>query len=160
MEKRYEQESHEKGIRNGNLHRNNSFSPMTGKHWKNMTTCFVNKTVKKRALSYIAGENANWYHLSGGKFVNTQHNYIVFVFLFLTFLGASMVAQIVKRLSAVRETQVQSLGQEDPLREGNSNPLQYSCLENSMDRGVWRTTAHGVAKSQTGLSTHTQQKQE
>ena len=69
--------------------------------------------------------------------------HIVFVFLFLTFLGASMVAQIVKRLSAVRETQVQSLGQEDPLREGNSNPLQYSCLENSMDRGAWKSTVHG-----------------
>ena len=29
---------------------------------------------------------------------------------------------------------------------GNSNPLQYSCLENSMDRGAWWATAHGVAK--------------
>ena len=33
--------------------------------------------------------------------------------------------------------------------EGNSNPLQYSCLENSMDRGAWWGTAHGVTKSQT-----------
>ena len=32
---------------------------------------------------------------------------------------------------------------------GNSNPLQYSCLENSMDRGAWRATVLGVAKSQT-----------
>ena len=31
--------------------------------------------------------------------------------------------------------------------EGNGNPLQYSCLENSMDRGVWWTTVHGVSKS-------------
>ena len=31
--------------------------------------------------------------------------------------------------------------------EGNGNPLQYSCLENSMDRGVWRATVHGVTKS-------------
>jgi len=30
--------------------------------------------------------------------------------------------------------------------EGNSNPFQYSCLENSMDRGVWRATDHGVTK--------------
>ena len=30
--------------------------------------------------------------------------------------------------------------------EGNGNPLQYSCLENSMDRGAWWTTVHGVAK--------------
>ena len=35
---------------------------------------------------------------------------------------------------------------------GNSNPLQYSCLENPMDGGAWRATVHGVAKSQTWLS--------
>ena len=34
----------------------------------------------------------------------------------------------------------------------NGNPLQYSCLENCMNRGAWRTTVHGVAKSQTRLS--------
>ena len=34
-------------------------------------------------------------------------------------------------------------------RGGNGNPLQYSCLENSMDRGAWQTTVHEVAKSQT-----------
>ena len=39
--------------------------------------------------------------------------------------------------------------------ERNGNPLQYSCLGNSTDRGVWRATVHGVAKSQTQLSTHT-----
>ena len=33
--------------------------------------------------------------------------------------------------------------------EGNGYPLQYSCLENPMDRGAWRATVHGVAKSQT-----------
>ena len=36
--------------------------------------------------------------------------------------------------------------------EGNSNPLQYSCLENSMDRGGWWATVHEVAKNQTWLS--------
>ena len=36
--------------------------------------------------------------------------------------------------------------------EGNGNPLQYSCLENSMDRGTWWATVLGVAKSQTRLS--------
>ena len=100
-------------------------------------------------------------------------------------------------LSAMRETQVWSLGLEDPLEkgmathfgilawriprtegpdglksmgsqrvrhdwvynsffeEGNSNLLQYSCLENSMDIGAWKATVHGVAKSQTQLSMHT-----
>ena len=38
--------------------------------------------------------------------------------------------------------------------EGNGNPLQYSCLVNSMDRGAWWATVHGVAKSHTQLSTH------
>ena len=36
--------------------------------------------------------------------------------------------------------------------EGNGNPLQYSCLENPMDRGAWQATVHGVAKSQIQLS--------
>ena len=36
--------------------------------------------------------------------------------------------------------------------EGNGNPLQYSCLENSMDRRGWQATVHGVTKSQTQLS--------
>ena len=34
-------------------------------------------------------------------------------------------------------------------REGNGNPLQYSCLENIMGRGTWWATDHGVAKSRT-----------
>ena len=38
------------------------------------------------------------------------------------------------------------------LGEGNGNPLQYSCLEKSTDRGAWWATVHGVAKSQTQLS--------
>ena len=38
---------------------------------------------------------------------------------------------------------------------GTGNPLQYSCLENFMDRGAWRATVHGVAKSQTRLSDFT-----
>ena len=36
--------------------------------------------------------------------------------------------------------------------EGNDNPLQYSCLENFMDRGAWQAIAHGVAKSQIQLN--------
>ena len=34
---------------------------------------------------------------------------------------------------------------------GHGNPLQYSCLENPMNRGAWQATVHGVAKSQTRL---------
>ena len=39
--------------------------------------------------------------------------------------------------------------------EGNSNPLQYSCLENPIDGGAWEAAVHGVAKSQTRLSDFT-----
>ena len=35
---------------------------------------------------------------------------------------------------------------------GNGNPFQYFCLENTMDRGAWQATVHGVTKSQTQLS--------
>ena len=42
---------------------------------------------------------------------------------------------------------IQELGRS--LEGGHGNPLQYSCLENPMDRGAWRATAYGVTKSQT-----------
>ena len=58
----------------------------------------------------------------------------------------ALVAQTVKNLPAMLETWVPSLGLEDPPGEVNSNPLHYSCLENSMERGAWRAVAHGVAK--------------
>ena len=50
---------------------------------------------------------------------------------------ASLVAQMVKNLPAMQETWVQSLDQKDPLEKEMANPLQYSCLENSMDREAW-----------------------
>ena len=59
----------------------------------------------------------------------------------------SLVAQTIKNLPAVQEAQVQYLGWEDSPEEGNGNPLQYSCPENSMDKGAWQATVHGVAES-------------
>ena len=53
---------------------------------------------------------------------------------------------MVKNLPAMQEMRVQSLGQGRSPGEGNWNPLQYSCLENSMDRGVWWTTVYEVTK--------------
>ena len=41
--------------------------------------------------------------------------------------------------------------------EGNGKPLQYSCLENSMDSGAWWTIVHGVKNSQSRVNTHMQQ---
>ena len=54
----------------------------------------------------------------------------------------------------MQEMLVQSLGWES-LREGNGNPLQHSCLGNSMDRGAWWAIVHGIAKSRMRLGTHT-----
>ena len=74
-------------------------------------------------------------------------------------LGASLGDQTVKNLPKMQETQVWSVDQEDPPRGGHGNPLQYSYLENLMDRGGWWATVHGVAKTRIQLSdperTHT-----
>ena len=53
---------------------------------------------------------------------------------------------VVKNLPAMQETRVRSLGWEDSPGEGNDNPIQYSCLRNPLNRGVWQGTIHGVAK--------------
>ena len=57
----------------------------------------------------------------------------------------SLVAQLVKNSPNVGDLgSVPGLGRFPG--EGNSNPLQYSCLENPMDRGAWRATVHEVTK--------------
>ena len=63
----------------------------------------------------------------------------------------SLMAQMVKNLSAKQETWVRSgLGRSSG--EGNGTLLQSSCLENPMDRGAWMFTVHRVAKSWTRLN--------
>ena len=62
------------------------------------------------------------------------------------------MAQIVKNLPAMPGTRVLSLGWGRSSGEGNGNPLQYSCLKNSMDRRAWQASVHRVEKSRTCLS--------
>ena len=82
----------------------------------------------------------------------------IFLFVYLSiwlcwvFTGASQVALVVNSLPAdagfsgsIPESERSSLG-------GHGNPLQYSWLENPMDRGAWWVTVHGVTKSWTQLS--------
>ena len=62
------------------------------------------------------------------------------------------MAQMVKNLFASAGDAGLIPGLRSPLGEGNGTPLQYSCLENPIDRGAWWAIAHGIAKSQTQLS--------
>ena len=57
------------------------------------------------------------------------------------------MAQMVKNLPEMQENWLQSLGHEDHLEKEMATPLQYSCLENPVDRGLWWAIVHGVAKS-------------
>ena len=68
----------------------------------------------------------------------------------MVFYGASQVVLVVKNLPAnagdVRDMDsIPGSGRSPKVRNGN--PLQYSCLENPMDRGAWRATVHRVTKS-------------
>ena len=66
-------------------------------------------------------------------------------------LWASLVAQLVNK-STYNEGGLDSIsGLGRSPGEGYSSPRQYSCLENSMNRGAWRAMVHGMAKSQTKL---------
>ena len=82
---------------------------------------------------------------------------------------AFLVAQMVKNLRAMPETQARFLGWEDSLKRGwlPTPVLEYwlptgvfSCLENPIDRGAWQATVHEVAKSQTRLSPYATHLQE
>ena len=74
-----------------------------------------------------------------------------------TYLRASLGAQSMKNPPAMQETSHNAIDQgsipglERCPGEGHSNPLQYSCLENPVDRGAWWATVHRVAKSWTRL---------
>ena len=99
------------------------------------------------------GKQANFHHPQGSDILDMTWN--------MNVSGSSQVALVVKNLLADagdmgNKVSILELGRSPG--GGNDSPLQCSCLENSMDRGVWRATVHGVTKSQTQmkwLSTHT-----
>ena len=61
------------------------------------------------------------------------------------------LAQVVNNLPAIRETWVLIPFLGTAPGEGNGNPLQFSCLENPMDRGAWQAAVYGVTQSRTQL---------
>ena len=65
---------------------------------------------------------------------------------------ASLVAQMVKNLPAMQETWVQSLGWEDPLKQGMATHSSILAWRIPMDRETWWATVHVVSKSWTPLS--------
>jgi len=70
----------------------------------------------------------------------------------LDFPGGAVVKNLPANPGDTRDTGLIPGSERSP-GKGNGNPLQYFCLENSMDREAWRATVHGVTKSQTRLST-------
>ena len=67
----------------------------------------------------------------------------------LQYSWVSLVAQTVKNLPTMWETWVRSLGWEDPLEEEMATQSSILAWRSPMDRGAWRGTVHGVAKSRT-----------
>ena len=71
--------------------------------------------------------------------------------IYIQYIWASLMAQMVKNPPAMRKTWVQSLGWEDSLEKGMATYSSILARETTMDRRAWRATVHGVAKSQTRL---------
>ena len=81
---------------------------------------------------------------------------------FILFPSRILMAQLIKSLPAMQETSC-NIGDPGSIPgsgkspgEGKSNPLQYSCIGNSMDRGAWQATVHGVARVGNDLETKPQ----
>ena len=81
------------------------------------------------------------------KLPNSQVRRIFFYLFFSMFYGATKVALEVKNLPVNAGDSIPGLGRSPT--GGNGNPLQYSFLENPMDRGTWQAAVHRVTKSQT-----------
>ena len=73
------------------------------------------------------------------------HTFYIYVYPYMGFPGGS--EDKASACNAGDPGSIPGLGRSPG--EGNGNPLQYSCLENPMDRGAWRATVHGVTKSWT-----------
>ena len=76
-------------------------------------------------------------------FISLDHTFCFLVALFLGFPGGSVVKNL--PANAGNTGSIAVLGRSP--EEGNGNLLQYSCLENLMDRGTWWAAVHGIAKS-------------
>ena len=82
--------------------------------------------------------------------------FLPFLFWFLLFIIRASQVVLVLENSPAMQMDIRDMGSGPGSGRspggGHDNPLQYSCLENSMDRGAWWATDHGVAKSRTRLT--------
>ena len=86
--------------------------------------------------------------MSSVEYVCIYFNYSIIFYCWESCRGKEFICQ------CRRHRDVSSIPElETSFVEWNGNPLQYSCLENPLDRGIWQATVHGVAKSRTRLST-------
>ena len=118
-----------------------SLSLFTFMHWRRKW---------QPAPVFLLGESQGWGSLVGCRLwgraesdtteVTQQQQQPLRINCWSDFYQTSLVAQTVKNLPAKQENCVLSSG------EGNGNPLQYSCLENSMGRGAWWAKGHGLQK--------------
>ena len=94
-----------------------------------------------------------WIHSDLKKWSDVIHFEIqACLYMILVVIWASLVAQMVKNLPAMRETWVRSLGWENPLEEGMVTHSSILAWRIPKNRGSWQATVRGVTKSQTRLS--------
>ena len=107
-----------------------------------------------QSVKWIQRQKISWKGYSFPIWATREPQTALPFFAVLTLTGASQGARcqrMRRQMQDMKEMLLWSLDGEIP-GVGNGNPLQYACLEDSMDRGAWRATVHGVTESQIWLS--------
>ena len=111
-------------------------------------------------MEALTAESLNGLHGHGGEFrgyvrvISTCYLGLGHCICFLSFPGGSVVKNSLANAGDARDVGLIPVSGRSP-GEGSVNPLQYSCLEHSMDREPWQATVYGVTKSWTQLSART-----
>ena len=112
---------------------------------------------KSHKAYYKARKNTVWEDKAGNRSrLTAEISELSDQELKITVINMLMASPVAHRVKCRRHRRLGSIhGSGKCPGERNGNPLQYSCLENSMDRGAWQATVHRVAKSRTRLSDFT-----
>ena len=106
------------------------------------------------AWRLLKKNSRNVLHRGSGMIISSLQlpNLAVSNYVFGCMYGASLEAQRIKNVPVMQEIWFQFPGSGGRPGGGNGNPFQYLSLKNSMDKGAWWATVHGVKKSQTWLN--------